>query len=147
MCCKLLWARHCGATACKGRVNGRCRAGPFDGRRASIDGPMGRTAGCTRRGRGRAVVACAAEVVTHFLRTRTISAARTHSHALRTLAPHICAHTVPRLRHSRTPRAAHARTGTHCTALHQARTHYALFFAYRFFFIAIVSRNAIFASV
>lgn len=93
----------------------------------------------------RAVVSCDVGAVTNpipyyvtkvFTRSLTRSlAARTHSHALRTFArsaPHISSH-------SRAPRASAEHT--------PSRQACALFFAYRFFFVAIVSACAMFALV
>ena len=71
MRCKLLWAIYCASAACKGRLNERCRGGPFDGRGASIDGPMRRTAGAARGGRRlaytHAVIVYNPRDVTHFI--------------------------------------------------------------------------------
>ena len=102
----------------------------------------GRQAGRTRGGRGCAVVACGVEVVTHFLHLIA-----THLHLLTQLtcnsAARTHAHTVPRSRHPRILRAAHAlHARTHRDALHCT-----LFFAHVLFCVAIVSRNAMFTHV
>ena len=115
--CASLWVRRCGATACKGRPNQVGETTEMVHGEVAFGVPMGRTAGRTRRGRGRAVIVYNPEDVTHMLRTRTISAARTHSHALRTFAPHI----APAPYHSHATRASselHARTHRARTALH-----------------------------
>lgn len=54
------------ATACKGRLNqvGETTGMVLGGR--AWDVPKGRTAGAAKRGRGRAVLACAVGAVTHF---------------------------------------------------------------------------------
>ncbi len=80
--------------------------------------------------RGRAVLACGVGAVTHFLRVRTNSAAlaspslhRTHSAAGPTVTPIV-----------------HLPSCTHSPGS-------SLFCTHRFFFVAIVSRNAMFAHV
>ena len=108
----------------------------------ACDVPMGRTAGDAAR-RGRAVVACGVEAVTHFNPYQTSRvfarslAARTHSHAP--------SHSrVTCALHELRTHCTHALSGTHCTALTRTTL---LFFAHALFFVAIVSRNAMFALV
>ena len=143
MCCKLLWPTYCASAACTGRQNGRCRDGPFDGRRASIDGLAAQPASAARGAGGAytcAVIVYNPRAVTHFIPQYSSRVFPVFAHALRThaLSPH-SARTVPRPRHSCTHQA-----GTHS---HQACTHYTLFFAHPHFFVAIVSHRAIFAHV
>jgi hypothetical protein len=82
---------------------------------AAFGVPMGRQAGAAGRGRGRAVVQCDGGAVTHFLRTRTISAARALSPAALT-APHARPHrtTITTLAHPPScTRTLRARTALH----------------------------------
>lgn len=135
LCCIALWLSRSSSTACRGRSSVACRGGRVAARGASKGRCTALARGAGRRARARTVIVYNPGAVTHlipyyvtrvFACTRTLTRhphARTHSAARPTVTPLV-----------------HSPSRTHI----QART---LFFAHRFFFIAIVSRNAIFTHV